>query len=104
MDESLDLLVVVGGYNSSNTTHLAEIGEKKIPTWFIRNASCMVSAQEIRHFDIHKKEELASADWLPSKAPLCVGITAGASCPNNLIEETIHRLLALRNEPRFEGV
>jgi 4-hydroxy-3-methylbut-2-enyl diphosphate reductase len=104
LDESLDLLVVVGGYNSSNTTHLAEIGEKKLPTWFIRNASCMVSAREIRHFDIHRKEEVTTTDWLPSKAPLSVGITAGASCPNNLIEETINRVLALRNEPRFEGV
>jgi 4-hydroxy-3-methylbut-2-enyl diphosphate reductase len=97
LDESLDLLVVVGGYNSSNTTHLAEIGEKKLPTWFIRNSGCMVSAHEIRHFDIHKKEEVTSTDWLPSKTPLSVGITAGASCPNNLIEETIHRVLALRN-------
>ena len=103
LDESLDLLVVVGGYNSSNTTHLAEIGEKKLPTWFIRNASCMISAHEIRHFDIHKKEEVTSTDWLPSKASLSVGITAGASCPNNLIEETINRLLALRNEPPFDG-
>jgi len=103
LDESLDLLVVVGGYNSSNTTHLAEIGEKKLPTWFIRNSGCMVSAHEIRHFDIHQKEEITSTDWLPSKIPLSVGITAGASCPNNLIEETIHRVLALRNEPCIGG-
>jgi 4-hydroxy-3-methylbut-2-enyl diphosphate reductase len=103
LNESLDLLVVVGGYNSSNTTHLAEIGEKTLPTWFIRNSGCMVSAHEIRHFDIHKKEEVTGVDWLPSKNPLAVGITAGASCPNNLIEETINRVLALRNEPRIEG-
>jgi 4-hydroxy-3-methylbut-2-enyl diphosphate reductase len=103
LDESLDLLVVVGGYNSSNTTHLAEIGEKTLPTWFIRNSGCMVSAHEIRHFDIHRKEEVTGVDWLPSKNPLSVGITAGASCPNNLIEETINRVLALRNEPRIEG-
>jgi 4-hydroxy-3-methylbut-2-en-1-yl diphosphate reductase len=98
LDESLDLLIVVGGYNSSNTTHLAEIGEKTLPTWFIRNAGCMVSTQEIRHFDLHRMEEVMAMDWLPSKTPLSVGITAGASCPNNLIEETIHRVLALRNE------
>jgi 4-hydroxy-3-methylbut-2-enyl diphosphate reductase len=103
LDESLDLLVVVGGYNSSNTTHLAEIGEKTLPTWFIRNSGCMVSAHEIRHFDIHRREEVTGVDWLPSKNPLSVGITAGASCPNNLIEETINRVLALRNEPRIEG-
>jgi 4-hydroxy-3-methylbut-2-en-1-yl diphosphate reductase len=98
LDESLDLLIVVGGYNSSNTTHLAEIGERKLPTWFIRNAGCMVSTQEIRHFDIHKKQEVSTMGWLPSKPLLCVGVTAGASCPNNLIEETIDRLLTLRNE------
>jgi 4-hydroxy-3-methylbut-2-en-1-yl diphosphate reductase len=102
LDESLDLLVVVGGYNSSNTTHLAEIGDKTLPTWFIRNSACLISAHEIRHFNIHKKEEITSADWLPSKTPLSVGITAGASCPNNLIEESIHRILALRNEPPIE--
>ncbi len=99
LDESLDLLIVVGGYNSSNTTHLAEIGEKKLPTWFIRNAGCMVSSQEIQHFDIHRKQEVTTKDWLPSTVPLSVGITAGASCPNNLIEETINRVLLLRNEP-----
>jgi len=98
LDESLDLLIVVGGYNSSNTTHLAEIGEKKLSTWFIRNSGCLVSQHEIRHFDIHRKEEITSSDWLPSKPLLSVGITAGASCPNNLIEETICRLLELRNE------
>jgi 4-hydroxy-3-methylbut-2-en-1-yl diphosphate reductase len=99
LDESLDLLIVVGGYNSSNTTHLAEIGERKLPTWFIRNAGCLVSTQEIHHFDIHRKQEITATGWMPSKVPLSVGITAGASCPNNLIEEAIHRILALRNEP-----
>ena len=102
LDEPLDLLIVVGGYNSSNTTHLAEIGEKRLPTWFIRNSACMVSALEIRHFDIHTRKEVTSGDWLPQKASLCVGITAGASCPNNLIEETIKRLLDLRGEPPIE--
>jgi 4-hydroxy-3-methylbut-2-enyl diphosphate reductase len=54
--------------------------------------------QEIRHFDNHRKEEVATVGWLPEKSPLSVGIPAGASCPNNLIEETINRILALRNE------
>jgi 4-hydroxy-3-methylbut-2-en-1-yl diphosphate reductase len=103
LDEPLDLLIVVGGYNSSNTTHLAEIGERRLPTWFIRNSACMISAHEIRCFDIHKKQEVIGTDWLPKKAPLCVGITAGASCPNNLIEEVISRLLALRSEQPVDG-
>ncbi len=98
LDESLDLLLVVGGYNSSNTSHLVEIGEKTIPTWFVRNADCLVSGEEIRHFDLHRGEEILSAGWLPEKPSLTVGITAGASCPNNLIEDTIRRILELRGE------
>ena len=96
LDESLDLLIVVGGYNSSNTSHLVEIGEKKLPTWFVRNAECLISATEIRHYDIHQKSESISRDWLPEKPLLTVGVTAGASCPNNLIEDTIRRLFELR--------
>lgn len=98
LDESLDLLLVVGGYNSSNTTHLVEIGERKLPTWFVRNSDCLLSGREIRHFDIHRREEVVHAGWLPEKAVLTVGVTAGASCPNNLIEDTIRRVLELRGE------
>jgi 4-hydroxy-3-methylbut-2-enyl diphosphate reductase len=96
LNESLDILLVVGGYNSSNTTHLVEIGEEKLPTFFIRNADCIDSAESIRHFDIHSKKEIEASDWLPKRDHLTVGITAGASCPNNLIEETIRRVLELR--------
>jgi 4-hydroxy-3-methylbut-2-enyl diphosphate reductase len=99
LSEPLDLLIVVGGYNSSNTTHLVEIGIQKLPTWFIRNASCLTSEKELRHFDIHSKSEITSCDWLPDQPDLIVGITAGASCPNNLIEETIRRILTLRGTP-----
>ncbi len=99
LGEPLDLLIVVGGYNSSNTTHLVEIGVQKLPTWFIRNADCLTSEKELRHFDIHTKREITSFDWLPDQPELTVGITAGASCPNNLIEETIRRVLTLRGTP-----
>jgi len=98
LNDPLDLLLVIGGYNSSNTTHLVEIGEKKHPTWFVRNAGCLVSAWEILHFDLHQKREIPAADWLPLNVPLTIGVTAGASCPNNLIEETIRRVLELRGE------
>jgi len=98
LNEQLDLLLVVGGYNSSNTTHLVEIGAEKLPTWFVRNATCLVSAQEIRHFDLHTKTEQTSHDWLPVSGDLRIGITAGASCPNNLIEDTIRRVLELRGD------
>jgi 4-hydroxy-3-methylbut-2-enyl diphosphate reductase len=99
LESPLDLLLVVGGYNSSNTTHLAEMGVEKIPTWFIRNQECMESPTLIRHFDLHQKEEiLTESPWLP-EGELQVAITAGASCPNNLIEEVILRVLSLRGEP-----
>lgn len=98
LKESLDMLIVVGGYNSSNTTHLAEIGSERLPTWFIRNADCLNSADEIRHFDLHAKREIVSKDWLTDRKFLTIGITAGASCPNSLIEDTLRRLLELRGE------
>ncbi len=95
LQEPLDLLLVIGGYNSSNTSHLAEMGEAKLPTYFIKNAAKMESDKLIRHYDQNKHEEIGSPDWLPL-GKVTVGITAGASCPNNLIEDTIRRLFELR--------
>ena len=92
--EKMGLLLVIGGYNSSNTSHLAEMGEAVLPTYFIRNAGKMESRERIIHFDQHKKTEVESANWLPA-APVVIGVTAGASCPNNLIEETIVRVFDL---------
>jgi 4-hydroxy-3-methylbut-2-enyl diphosphate reductase len=104
LKEKMNLLLVVGGYNSSNTSHLAEMGLEKLPTYFIRNAAHMKSASEIHHFDVQRHTETVSHAWLPTDParPLCVGITAGASCPNNLIEDTIVRLFALRGINRDE--
>lgn len=91
----LDLLLVIGGYNSSNTSHLAEMGESKLPTYFIKNAAKMMSDGLISHYDQHRHCEVETHDWLPS-GKVTVGITAGASCPNNLIEDAIRRLFELR--------
>ncbi len=93
--EPMDFLVVIGGYNSSNTSHLAEMGEAKLPTYFIKNAAMMVSDTVIRHWNQHTLEEVETANWLPP-GKITVGITAGASCPNNLIEDAIRRLFDLR--------
>jgi 4-hydroxy-3-methylbut-2-enyl diphosphate reductase len=93
--QPLDLLLVIGGYNSSNTSHLAEMGEAKLPTYFIKNAAKMVSEQLIKHYSLHEQTEVESCDWLP-RGPLTVGVTAGASCPNNLIEDVIRRLFEFR--------
>jgi 4-hydroxy-3-methylbut-2-enyl diphosphate reductase len=101
LSSKMDLLLVVGGYNSSNTSHLAEMGQEKLPTYFIRTAARMESSTLISHYDLHSKQEVQSQNWLP-EAPLVVGVTAGASCPNNLIEETLVRLFALHNTSREE--
>jgi 4-hydroxy-3-methylbut-2-enyl diphosphate reductase len=93
----MDVLLVVGGYNSSNTTHLVEIGEQQLPTFFIRDAECLKSLEQIVHFDLHTKTETMSySQKLAGEGEIVVGITAGASCPNNLIEDTIKRVFALR--------
>ena len=97
LQQPLDILLVVGGYNSSNTAHLVEIGEKQLPTFFIRTAECLTSLEQIIHFDLHLKVETTSySGKLSSMEPVTIGITAGASCPNNLIEDTILRVFALR--------
>jgi 4-hydroxy-3-methylbut-2-en-1-yl diphosphate reductase len=98
LKDQMDVLLVVGGYNSSNTSHLVEIGEKNLPTFFIRGARCLTSLEEIAHFDLHQKAEIKShyPEKLFSKDRLIVGITAGASCPNNLIENTILKVFSLR--------
>src|SRR5712671_947131 len=95
LQQPLDLLLVIGGYNSSNTSHLAEMGEAKLPTYFIKNAAKMSSDKLIFHYNQHLHEEVETRDWLPS-GTITVGITAGASCPNNLIEDVIRKLCDLR--------
>ncbi len=95
----MDFLLVVGGYNSSNTSHLAEMGQEKLPTYFIRNAERLESTERITHYNLHLKEEVQQSGWLPPR-PFVVGVTAGASCPNNLIEETIVRLFELHGMDR----
>jgi 4-hydroxy-3-methylbut-2-enyl diphosphate reductase len=101
LTEKMDLLLVVGGYNSSNTSHLAEMGEVKLPTYFVRGADKLESREWITHYNLHQKAEIVTRDWLPS-GPVTIGITAGASCPNNLIEETILRVYELRGVPLEE--
>src|SRR5207237_10054233 len=91
--------LVAAGYTISTTSHLAVMGEEKLPTYFVFNVSHLVATTEIKHYDLHEKREVVSLFWLPP-GPVVVGITAGASCPNNLIEETLIRLFELRGISR----
>ncbi len=101
LKQPMDLLLVVGGYNSSNTAHLVEIAEPELPTFFIRDSSCLRSMEEISHYDLHRREEIVSrhGTWTDPAKPVTIGITAGASCPNNLIEETVLKVFELRGVP-----
>lgn len=92
LETPADLAIVVGGYNSSNTSHLVELCEEKLPTYFISSEEKIVSAKEILHYDFHNKQELLSNDWLPSQQPLRILMTSGASCPDALVEGVIKKL------------
>jgi 4-hydroxy-3-methylbut-2-enyl diphosphate reductase len=98
-EHSLDLMVVIGGYNSSNTCNLAKICAERCPTFHIADTSCLESAARIRHRPIGAPSTAAvpedvALDWLPA-GPLTVGLTAGASTPNNIVGQVIARLEAL---------
>ena len=94
--QTLDLIVVLGGYNSSNTCNLARICADRLPTYHIADPEGLVSAAEIHHKPAGSKHEAIARDWLPS-GPLAVGLTSGASTPDNLVERVIRRLDTLAN-------
>jgi len=89
-----DLAIVVGGYNSSNTSHLVELCEAVLPTYFINSEEKIISAKEILHYDFHKRAELLTANYLPATTPVNILITSGASCPDALVEGVINRLVS----------
>lgn len=87
-----DLAIVVGGYNSSNTSHLVELCEEQMPTYFIKDEEKIISKKEIFHYNYHSKEEILTQDYLPSKEPIKILMTSGASCPDALVEGVIDRV------------
>ena len=92
-----DLAIVVGGYNSSNTSHLVELCEGKLPTYFINDEEKIISIDEILHFDLHHKCEKRTTGFLPKKQPVKILITSGASCPDALVEGVINKLAGYFN-------
>jgi 4-hydroxy-3-methylbut-2-enyl diphosphate reductase len=95
-DQPIDLMVVLGGYNSSNTFNLARICAAKVPTFHIADPGGLLSAEEIRHKPVDLKEETLTGGWLPPGA-VTIGLTSGASTPDNLVGDVIRRLDALAN-------
>ena len=94
LETDADLAIVVGGYNSSNTSHLVELCEEKLPTYFISSEEKILSAKEILHYNFHTKKEVLTSGYLPNKTPVKILITSGASCPDALVEGVIKKLAA----------
>lgn len=88
-----DIAIVVGGYNSSNTTHLVELCEEKLPTFFISSEEKILSYTEIVHYDWHTKQENTTHYYLPAKEPVKILLTSGASCPDAVVETIIRKLV-----------
>ncbi|RYF37501.1 MAG: 4-hydroxy-3-methylbut-2-enyl diphosphate reductase, partial [Chitinophagaceae bacterium] len=98
LQQQAELAIVVGGYNSSNTTHLVELCEEKLPTYFINSETSIVSEKDILHYNFHKKQELLTTDYLPSTNPVRILITSGASCPDAVVERVIAKLAGFYNQ------
>jgi len=94
LDIPADLAIIVGGYNSSNTSHLVELCEQKLPSHFINSADKILSPNSIMHCNWRTKEETITNSFLPNKRPVNILITSGASCPDAIVEEVIRKLVS----------
>ncbi|MFN0200401.1 MAG: 4-hydroxy-3-methylbut-2-enyl diphosphate reductase [Bacteroidia bacterium] len=92
--EEADLAIVIGGRNSSNTTHLVELCQEKLPTYFIQSEQDILSATELLHYDFEQKTEHLITHYLPTKATPNILLTSGASCPDTLVEKVLTKLLS----------
>ena len=97
LDVQADLAIVVGGYNSSNTTHLVELCEEKLPTYFIQSEEKLISKENIFHYNFHTKQEILTVNYLPGKEPATILLTSGASCPDAVVEAVITKLASFYN-------
>lgn len=96
-ERAVDFMLVIGGYNSSNTCNLARICADHKPTYHIADPDCLVSATEIRHRPAGTKQEVVTANWLPASGPVAIGLTSGASTPDNLVGAAIELLARFCN-------
>jgi len=92
LDQDADLAIVVGGYKSSNTSHLVELCEERLPTYFIDNALRIGPQNKISHFNFHLKQEFVTENFMPDKEIISILIASGASCPDAIVEEVIRKL------------
>lgn len=92
LESDADLAIVVGGYNSSNTSHIVELCERKFPTYFINSETEIKSKSEIHHFSYPRKEKLKTYEFLPDKKPVKIILTSGASCPDTLVDRVLLKI------------
>jgi 4-hydroxy-3-methylbut-2-en-1-yl diphosphate reductase len=97
LEVDADLAIVVGGYNSSNTSHLVELCEMKLPTYYINSEEKIIDQHSISHFNFHNKTESITSNFLPQKEPIKILMTSGASCPDAMVEAVIRKIVALYN-------
>lgn len=100
LETDANLAIVVGGYNSSNTSHIVELCERKFPTYFINSDSEIKSKQEIHHFDYPKKEKRVTQGYLPEKNPVKIILTSGASCPDTLVDRVMLKILGFYEDSK----
>ena len=97
LEQEADFAIVVGGYNSSNTSHLVELCEEKLTTYFINGADKITDDNTISHYNLHNHEEKTTTDFLPLDRPVKILISSGASCPDAMVEAVIEKIAAMKN-------
>ncbi len=100
LKQHADIAIVVGGYNSSNTSHIVELCEQKFTTFFVTSAKEIESADTIHHFDIHTEKRKTTLNFLPDKTPVTIVLTSGASCPDSMVEDVLMKLLSYYKETK----
>ncbi len=93
IEHGADLGLVVGGYNSSNTSHIVELCQEAMPTYFIQGAKDLVSEDRISHFALRTQGVVTTTPWLPKQRPLDIALTCGASCPDAIVDTVLLRVL-----------
>ena len=94
IEEKADFALVIGGYNSSNTSHLVELLEKKFTTYFISDSGKIISEKLISHFDLNSRTEKISENYLPDKEKITIAVTSGASCPDSAVDDILKKLIS----------
>lgn len=100
MKEQVDFAIVVGGYNSSNTSHLVELLDQKFTTYFISSADKIVSQTKINHFDLKTKTEKTTNDFIPQRDKIKIAVTSGASCPDAVVDDVLNKILSYFNNSK----